>query len=91
MGNSQTFMSDIEFVRTIDDQHFGQVELYRRNDIEYIMKKTFTFVYRDSVAERLLKHLNFMQKVKHLSLPPIHHIEYCNCTFLSKVEKQLCI
>lgn len=73
MGGQQS-KPDVEFVRTIDDSRFGRVDLHRRNDIEYIMKKTFTFVHKDSTAEQLLRNLDFMEHNKHESLPPVHHL-----------------
>ena len=90
MGGSSSKL-DVEFVRTIDDSHFGKVELHRRNDIEYIMKKTFTFVHRDTAAERLLQNLEFMERNRHESLPPVHHLTRCQGINQLIVEQQLCI
>ena len=48
------------------------------------MKKTFTFVHRDNAAERLLRNLDFMEKNKHESLPPVHHLNRCKGIGLDK-------
>lgn len=73
MGGSPT-KPDAEFARSLEDNHFGRVELYRRNDIEYIMKKVFTFVHRDAAADHLLRNLEFMEKHRHEGLPPVHQL-----------------
>jgi hypothetical protein len=62
MGNSNNTeqTQGIEYIRSIEDAKFGTVELYKRNEIEYIMKKTFTFVNCDTISERIRNCLTFM-------------------------------
>lgn len=89
MGNNNTngATEGIEYIRSIEDSNFGPVELYRRNDIEYIMKKTFTFVNSDTASDRLRQCLTFMEKQKHASLAPVHHltVRKCNLFCLPRV------
>ncbi len=60
------------YVRTVQDSNFGSVELYRKGDIEYIMKKTFTFIHNDCAADELRKCMRFIEKNRHSSLPTVH-------------------
>lgn len=74
MGQEPSSHHCLHFLQTIEDPHFGQVDLFRTTEIAHLMKKTFTFIDRDQRYHSSITNLKLMQEIRHSSLVPTHKI-----------------
>ena len=82
MGNGKSSQQqEIEYCQRIEDPRFGEVDIFRTQDMLHIMKKEFTFLERDHNWEQLRKSLAFMQETRHSSLVTVHKVIHKEGTF----------
>ena len=75
MGSTTSAPSEeIKYIQTINDPHFGDIDIYRTSNMTHIMSKTFNFMERDKHFETLTHYLKFMHQTRHSSLVPVHKL-----------------
>ena len=79
-----TFLTQLTFIETCQDKHFGAIDLYRTKEspYEYVMDFKKTFIEEN---ERVARHLRVVGQLKHMehkNLAKIHHSELIECNSL---------
>ena len=86
MGNSQTDLrQSLQFTQILEDEKFGDIEIYKSRDGKFVMKNARTFVVNDQRYEHFQKQVKCQQSVKDSrTVIPLLYLH-------RKINKNLCI
>jgi hypothetical protein len=77
MGPTQSanYASTLHFVQNLEDDNFGELEIYRNDDGKFIMKCAKSFLTGDKRHSHFKKIINFIRHTTNKNVLPLLHLE----------------